>query len=131
MVMAPHYFSITLSATPHADSVLLAGLPDTSSAPMQGMVVALGQCTILTLHSICQRQRQRIQHYHCTITAQQRNAHPQIFATITMQMQVIGYTLDPKRMAQAWHLVPNYCPVHATIAMSCPISHHITLEEAL
>jgi uncharacterized OsmC-like protein len=129
--MPPHHFSITLSATPHADSVVFAGLPDTASAPMLGMVVALGQCTILTLHSICQRQRQRVQRYQCTITAQQRDAHPQIFETITMQMHVIGYTLDPKRMAQAWHLVPNYCPVHATIAMSCPITHDITLEETL
>jgi putative redox protein len=127
--MPPHHFSITLSATPHADSVVFTGLPDTSSAPMQGMVVALGQCTILTLHSICQRQRQPVQQYRCTITANQRDPYPQIFASITMQMQVIGYTLDPKRMAQAWHLVPNYCPVHATIALSCPITHHITLEE--
>jgi uncharacterized OsmC-like protein len=129
--MPSHHFSITLSATPHADSVVFSGLPDTSSAPMQGMLVALGQCTILTLHSICHRQRQTVQRYHCTLTAQQRDAHPQIFEAITMQMQVIGYTLDPQRMAQAWHLVPNYCPVHATLAMSCPISHYISLEEAL
>ena len=129
--MAPHHFSLTVNAVPQADSVVFADLPDTQSAPMQGMLVALGQCTILTLHSICYRQRQPVQQYRCTITAHQRDQYPQIFASIAMQMQVIGYTLDSKRMSQAWHLVPNYCPVHATIAMSCPITHHITLEEPL
>ncbi|NBU63658.1 MAG: hypothetical protein EBS29_04025 [Chloroflexia bacterium] len=129
--MAPHSFSLTVHAVAQADSVVFVELPDTQSAPMQGMVVALGQCTILTLHRICQRQRQSVQRYQCTITAHQRDRHPQIFASIDMQMQVFGYTLDPKRMAQAWHLVPNYCPLHATIAMSCPITHQLNVEEPL
>lgn len=129
--MPAHHFAITFHASPHTDTVLFTALPDTQSAPMQGMLVALGQCTILTLHRICQRQRQQVTRYTCTLTAQQRDQHPRMFETITMQMHVIGYTLDPKRMAQAWHLVPNYCPIHATVALSCPIHHHITLEEAL
>lgn len=129
--MPAHPFLITIAATPHTDSVVFTDLPDTQSAPMQGLLVALGQCTILTFHNICQRQRQSVLQYRCTLTAQQRDQHPQIFASITMHISVIGYTLDPKRMAQAWHLVPNYCPIHATVALSCPISHHITIEEAV
>lgn len=130
-VMPLHRFSTTFSAVPTEDSVTFLGLPDTASAPMLGMLVALGQCTLLTLQSIVQRQRQTIQRYHCTITSQQRDQHPQIFDEIHLHIQVYGHTRDRTRIDQAWHLVPNYCPVHATIAASCPITHHITLEEAL
>lgn len=129
--MSLHHFLITLSGSVQTDSVVFAALPATPLTPIQGMLVALGQCTILTLNHIGQRQRQTIQHYHCTITAQQRNQHPRMFAAIDMHITVIGDTLDPKRIAQAWQLVPNYCPVHATIAMSCPITHQITIAEVL
>ena len=105
--------------------VRLPPIPDVAQHPMQGLIYMLAHCTILTFDGICRRQRLTIQSYTCTITARQRVMHPQIYEEIVLQMQVRGDDIVYERLLHGFHLIPKYCPVHATLAATCPIRHEL------
>lgn len=96
---------------------------------MHTLLATLAECSIITLHGICQRQRQFASQYRCTVHAQQREAHPQIFGMIHLHIVVVGVALVPERITQAVSLLPKYCPVHATLAHTCPITHAVLVEK--
>ncbi|MFZ9859390.1 MAG: OsmC family protein [Roseiflexaceae bacterium] len=108
--------------------VQLPQLPDVAQHPMQGLIYLLAHCTILTFNGICRRQRAMIHRYACTITARQRRMHPQIYEEVSVQMRVVGVGLQYDRLLHGFHLIPKYCPVHATLAATCPIRHHLLID---
>ena len=108
-----------------AQPVRLPPIPDVAHHPMQGLIYMLAHCTILTFDGICRRQRLAIQQYRCIIAARQRVAHPQIYEEIMLQMQVTGDDVAYERLVHGFHLIPKYCPVHATLAATCPIRHEL------
>lgn len=111
----------------HVASASFAFAHADSPSPMHTLLRALGECTLITLHGMCQRQRQQVEHYHCRIEAQQQAAHPQVFRTIAMHFSVVGDALSPERLHHAVALLPKYCPVHATLAHTSAITHTITI----
>jgi len=122
--------TISVFAPVIAQQVSLPLIPDVSLHPMRGLVYLLAHCTILTFDGICRRQRFTIHRYECSITARQRLMHPQIYEEITLQMRVIGVDLMHERVLHGFHLIPKYCPVHATLAATCPIYHHLHTEQS-
>lgn len=108
--------------------VQLPQLPDVAQHPMQGLIYLLAHCTILTFDGICRRQRATIRKYECTITARQRMMHPQIYEEIAVRMCVTGVGVSYERLLHGFHLIPKYCPVHATLATTCLIHHQLLLE---
>lgn len=122
-------FTITVVADRHDTHVVLPPLPDVGQHPMIAMAYLLAHCTILTFDGICRRQRHHVTQYRCTITAQQRVAHPQIYESITLRMQVHGNQVHDGRLRHGFHLIPKYCPVHATLAATCPIHHELVDPE--
>jgi uncharacterized OsmC-like protein len=122
---------LTICVVAHAtlQPVQLPQLPDVAQHPMHGLIYLLAHCTILTFDGICRRQRFTIHQYECTITARQRLMHPQIYEEITLQMRVTGSGIQYERLLHGFHLIPKYCPVHATLAASCPIRHHLLMDE--
>jgi uncharacterized OsmC-like protein len=120
--------TICVIADAISQPVQLPQLPDVAQHPMHGLMYLLAHCTILTFDGICRRQRFTIHQYACTITARQRVMHPQIYEEITVQMRVSGVDLAYERVLHGFHLIPKYCPVHATLAATCPIRHHLLMD---
>lgn len=109
--------------------IQLPPIPDVAQHPMRGLIYMLAHCTILTFDGICRRQRLDVRQYACTITARQRVVHPQIYEEIVLQMQVHADDVAYERMLHGFHLIPKYCPVHATLVATCPIRHELLLVE--
>ncbi len=123
-----HSLTICVVADGTTQPVRLPHLPDVAQHPMQGLIYLLAHCTILTFDGICRRQRAMIHRYECTVTARQRRVHPQIYEAIVLQMHVTGDELVYERLLHGFHLIPKYCPVHATLAATCPIRHHLSID---
>lgn len=119
----PLTICVVADATP--PSLRLSPIPDVAYHPIQGLIYMLAHCTILTFDGICRRQRLVIHQYTCSITARQRVTHPQIYDDIVLQMQVRGDDVAYERLLHGFHLVPKYCPVHATLAATCVIHHEL------
>lgn len=122
-------FTITVVADVHEASAVLPAIPDVSLTPMLGLAYLLAHCTILTFDGICRRQRLTVAQYRCCITARQRTAHPRIYEAVTMQMRVVGDSVRYDRLRYGFHLIPKYCPVHATLAATCHITHELWNSE--
>jgi uncharacterized OsmC-like protein len=122
--------TIDVTGDVHDGVLRLPALPDVAHQPMVGLMYLLAHCTMLTFDGICRRQRMCVTQYVCTIVAQQRVVHPQIYETIALQMEVRGDVAHAQRITHGFHLIPKYCPVHATLAATCAITHHLTITEA-
>lgn len=100
----------------------------TQLSPMHTLLAALGMCSLITLHGICQRQRQSVTAYRVELRAAQRTTHPQILHHVQLHFVVMGNQLDMSRLTHAVALLPKYCPVHATVACTSPIHHSLTID---
>ena len=121
--------TLTLEITSTVDRHTLQFGTYDDSSPMHTMLAALGMCSLMTLHGICQRQRQHVIAYRAELSAQQRTTHPQILQHIQLHFVVIGHHLDLTRLTHAVELLPKYCPVHAMMAHASTITHSLTIQE--
>ena len=124
-----HHKTVTLQLTGMVDTHTLQFDTYHDSLPMHTMLAALGMCSLITLHGICQRQRQHVVAYRAELSAQQRTTHPQIFQHIQLHVVVVGHHLDLPRLTYAVELLPKYCPVHATMAHASTITHSLAIQE--
>ncbi|MEY2846266.1 MAG: peroxiredoxin [Chloroflexota bacterium] len=122
--------SLILTVTVHGhvvDTQLIVATQPRRS-PMYTLITALGECALITLHGICQRQRQSVTAYRAELRAAQRTTHPQILQHVQLHFVVMGNQLDMSRLTHAVALLPKYCPVHATVACTSPIHHSLTID---
>ncbi|MFM7677279.1 MAG: OsmC family protein, partial [Roseiflexaceae bacterium] len=82
--------TLTLQLTGTVDAHTLQFDTYHASSPMHTMLAALGMCSLITLHGICQRQRQHVVTYRAALSAQQRTTHPQILQHIQLHFVVMG-----------------------------------------
>jgi uncharacterized OsmC-like protein len=94
--------------------------------PMQLLVTALVQCTIITLDSILIKQRRTVMSYTISVNAQQRSALPQIWESITLARHCTSTDLDDTALTKALALTPRYCPVHVMLAHTAAIHETIS-----
>jgi uncharacterized OsmC-like protein len=92
---------------------------------MELVLTALVRCTVLTLDSILSKQRQSVTHYLIHVTAHQRAAHPQVWESIALDIRCSGDALTDEMLERTMHIVPRYCPVHATLSQTATIHHDI------
>lgn len=111
----------------HIDGDTLVWLPPAFPAerPMQLLVTALVQCSVLTIDSIVRKQRRLVTHYTIAVHAQQRAALPQIWESISLDIACSGANLDDALLSRALTLAPHYCPVHVMLAHTAAIHETI------
>ena len=125
-----YVFSQTYRAFPSSQGMRWSDVDLSSQGPMQLLVTALVRCTILTLDSIIIKQRNSVTRYRVDVSAQQRLAHPQVWESISLSIYCAGTTCDHASIERALHIVPRYCPVHATVARSTTLTHSIAIDES-
>lgn len=122
----PHH-ALTVTVHGHVVNTQLSFDAQPRHSPMHTLITALGECALITLHGMYQRQRQHIHHYRCDMTAIQQAPHPQVFHTIHMHISISGHQLVPAKIQHGIALLPKYCPVHATLAHTSSITHTLAL----
>ena len=96
--------------------------------PTESILAALAACTAMDVASILRKKRQRIDSYRIQVTAQKREAHPQLFTAISVEHQVTGeVTVDALRRSIELSATA-YCPVSAMLSGSVPIDHRYRLQ---
>jgi uncharacterized OsmC-like protein len=120
-------YSQTYHAVPSPQGMQWSGVDITTQGPMQLLLTALVRCTVLTLDSIIIKQRNRVTHYRVDVDAHQRLVHPQVWESVSLAITCAGTTCDQASLQRALHIVPRYCPVHATIASTTALTHTIAL----
>lgn len=123
-----YVFSQTYRAFPSPSGMIWSDVDITNQGPMQLLITALVRCTILTLDSIIIKQRNSVTCYRVEVHAQQRLAHPQLWESVALSIHCARTTCDHASLERALHIVPRYCPVHATIAQTTDLTHQIAID---
>ena len=123
-----YVFAQTYRAFPSPSGMIWSDVDITHQGPMQLLITALVRCTILTLDSIIIKQRNSVTSYRIEVHAQQRLAHPQLWESVALSIHCARTTCDHASLERALHIVPRYCPVHATIAQTTDLSHQIAID---
>ena len=121
-------FAQTYTAVPTPHGIIWDTGSVSDQLPMELLLTALVRCTVLTLDSIITKQRHRVTHYRVQVTGRQRLQHPQVWESVALTITCAGTTSDQEGLDRALHIVPRYCPVHATIAQTTALTHQITIE---
>jgi uncharacterized OsmC-like protein len=125
-----YVFSQTYRAFPSSQGMIWSDVDLGSQGPMQLLITALVRCTILTLDSIIIKQRNSVTRYRIDVNCQQRLAHPQVWESVDLSIHCAGTSCDHASLERALHIVPRYCPVHATVARSTTLTHTIAIDES-
>lgn len=123
-----YVFAQTFRAFPSPSGMIWSDVDITHQGPMQLLITALVRCTILTLDSIIIKQRNSVTCYRVEVHAQQRLAHPRVWESVALSIHCARTTCDHASLERALHIVPRYCPVHATIAQTTDLSHQIAID---
>ena len=131
MQSTPKRHTATLTATVTAAELHISAPYEADIDPMQGVLVMLGKCSLITLHGILMRQRQTIRQYRITLDATRGRDVPHLFTHIDSHIQLIGTALQSNKCEQALHIFTKYCPVHQQLSARTTIAHtwHITAGE--
>ena len=89
--------------------------------PTESILATLAACTAMDVASILRKKRQRVDSYRIQVTAEKREAHPQVFTAISVEHQVTGeVTVDALRRSIELSATA-YCPVSAMLSGAVPV----------
>ena len=93
--------------------------------PVEMLLVGQAGCTAMDVVSILQKKRQTVSHYEVSVTAQQRDAAPNVFTRADVVHIVEGPTLDEAAVRRAIELsATKYCSVAAMLSAGTVEIHH-------
>ncbi|MGO1244186.1 MAG: OsmC family protein [Sphingobacterium sp.] len=84
--------------------------------PMELILMALGSCSVFDLHSILQKQRQKISDIQVEVEGKRRDTVPNIFTAIHISFVLTGEIDETKAQKAAELAVKKYCSVHDMLA---------------
>jgi putative redox protein len=102
---------------------------DTSSAggpgPVEVVIAALAACSAMDVISIALKKRQDVVRYEIHVSADQREAYPQIYTRIDVVHEVEGPGVEVEAIRRCIELsAEKYCPVSAMLSAGDTEIHH-------
>lgn len=98
--------------------------------PTELILVALAGCTAMDVISILRKKRQPVTGFEVRARGERSDEHPRVFTHITLEYIVRGRGVEPEAVARAIELSQTkYCPVHAMLRGSVPITSGFRIEE--
>lgn len=89
---------------------------NSSSSPMELLLVALGSCTGVDVVSILKKKRENVTGYSVEVRGQRRAKHPRSYQRMEVHHIVTGRNISERAVAQAIELSEQkYCSVAATL----------------
>lgn len=127
--MPPIDVKLTITVDVHAEELVMNPPIPPTVDPMEGILHMLGRCSVITLHGIVSRQRQKVVRYVIRIYGRRAQTIPHQFVEIALSIHCVGEELVHGKMQYAFDLFQKYCPVHTHISASVPITHQMSWEE--
>lgn len=91
--------------------------------PTEAVLVALGGCSAMDVISILRKMREDVTSYDVHVSGEQSQEHPHVYRSITVAHTFHGPGLSADNVRRAIELsMTRYCPVHAMLRPSVPIS---------
>jgi putative redox protein len=94
-------------------------------SPVETIVAALAACSAMDVIGILVKKRQVIDRYEIDITADQRDAYPQVLTRVEVVHVIEGSVVLEKAVRRAIELsATKYCPVNAMLSSGATEIHH-------
>jgi putative redox protein len=98
---------------------------DGELSPVETLAAALAACSAMDVVSILDKKRQRYDRYRVRVSADQRDAYPQVFTRIDIVHELEGPLLLEIAVRRAIELsATKYCPLSATLSAGPTEVHH-------
>ncbi|HNS03872.1 MAG TPA: OsmC family protein [Anaerolineae bacterium] len=97
------------------DSGAGVGGKNRGARPLQLLLMGLAGCTAMDVLSILQKKREPVQDFQVTVSGQQVESHPRVFAALHIEYIITG-DVSEKAVQRAIDLSENiYCPAQAML----------------
>jgi len=123
---------LDFDATDEGGAIVPMSSKEDVFGPGRMVLAALGGCTGMDAVSVMTKKQVDFDTYQVEVTAEQREAYPRAYTSITVEHIVRGRHVPDKAVSRAIELsARKYCMVGATIATGdCSINHRMrTIDE--
>lgn len=111
------------------DGPEMFGGSEAGPRPKELILMALGGCTASDIVPILKKKRVPLEDFEVRLTANVREAHPQVFTDIHIEYIFYGEGIDPKDLERAIELsTTKYCSASAMLRASVNITHSYRIE---
>lgn len=94
-------------------------------SPVETLVAALAACSAMDVISILLKKRQVIDRYEIEVSADQRDAFPQVLTRVDVVHVVDGTVVLEQAVRRAIELsATKYCPINAMVSSGATEVHH-------
>ena len=123
-------FFVGITPSGHAQVVETNHERSSAATPVELLMIALGGCTGVDVHSILLKKRQQVTDYRIEITGQRRDEFPRSFTELHIKHIVRGHNLSAEAVARAIELSDTkYCSVAATLRGAAKITTSYEIGE--
>jgi len=99
--------------------------PQGELSPVETLCVSLAACSAMDVIAIATKKRQEISRYEIEVTANQRDAYPQVITRADVVHVVEGPVVDEAAIRRSIELsATKYCPVNAMLSAGATEVHH-------
>ncbi len=122
---------LDFDATDEDGAIVPMSPKDDVFGPSLMLLAAVGGCTGMDVVSIMTKKKVDFDSYQVEVSAEQREAYPQSYSSITVEHIVQGTNVSDKAVSRAIELsARTYCMVGATIATGdCAINHRMRITD--
>ena len=107
------------------EMVLDDGVGNAGPRPTEALLAALVACTAMDVASLLTKKRQAVTTYTVEASAEQQEAHPQVFTRIDLVHVVEGPQVDETAVRRSIEIsATKYCPINAMVSAGPTEVHH-------
>ena len=98
--------------------------------PMEVVAMSMAGCTAMDVISIMEKKKQDVTNFEVKVHAERAEDYPKVYTRAELVYEVTGHALDEAAVLRAIELsVQKYCPVHAMLSQSFPITERYIIFE--
>jgi putative redox protein len=98
--------------------------------PMELVAMSLAGCTAMDVISILEKKKQVVTRFEVKVHGDRAEDYPKVYTRAEIEFQVTGHAVDKASVLRAIELsMQKYCPVHAMLSQSFPISQRYVIFE--
>jgi putative redox protein len=99
------------------------GEPNTGASPMELIALGLAGCMAMDVMSIMEKKRQVVTSCLLNVDAPRSSEYPRVFTSALITFVLTGRSIDETAVRRCIELsATKYCPAHAMLAKSFPIT---------
>ena len=111
------------------DATVANGGQNAGPQPVEMLLVSLAGCAAMDVLAILKKQRQPVEGFKVSVHSERVSEHPRVCTAIHITYTIQGTGVQAEAVARAIHLTnTKYCPIHAMLAPTVPITDSYVIE---